>query len=497
VPESTILERIVSDRKRDMAMLGPSFGTRIPNRRIRPLVAFLEKPGAILEIKRASPSKGKIAADLDVADSVGAYVKAGARNISVLTEKNHFEGSLTDLVEASASRSDISFLRKDFILTEDEIEISFRAGADAVLLIARILDENELSRLASACRFFGMMPFVEIRDTEDLRKLRTVVASGNVVAGLNARDLSDFSIDPLIPAAYFSELPCPAVYESGIRSAGAAAYARKVGFKGILVGEAAARDSRQALAIVSGFHDAQPDATGAFWRAVAERCKKNPGKRPLVKICGLTRPDDALAASRLGADMLGFVFAESPRSATVEVVKTVSEQLDLVYGDTRKRPFLIGIITETKTPLAKSALGLAREGTLNAIQWHGSQSITALDSLDGLPFGRFSALRVGNGSDLANYDILRSGGEPRILADSRVEGIQGGSGRTVPEDLVRPLAERGGLWLAGGLGPANVGTAIKRYSPELIDASSGLEESPGRKDKALIELYFKEIEKNV
>ena len=115
--------------------------------------------------------------------------------------------------------------------------------------------------------------------------------------------------------------------------------------------------------------------------------------------------------------------------------------------------------------------------------------------------GRYAALRLGGEEDLAAYDALRKAGEPRVLADARVEGSAGGTGVAVPPSLVRPLAERGGLWLAGGLGPAGsaslpVGEAIAAYAPELIDASSKLEASAGRKDSVLMERYFKEIEQH-
>jgi len=234
-----ILEKIVADRRRDLVKLGPSFGSRIPSRRLRPLVPFLAEPGAILEIKRASPSRGDIVPTLEPRKLVAAYATAGARNISVLTERNYFKGSLEDLIDVSTARPELAYLRKDFLLQEEEIELSYRAGADAVLLIARILDVDLLRRMAELCRSFGMTPFVEVREYEDYAKLRAVAAEGMVLCGVNARDLATFSIDPLIPAAARSRIPGRAVYESGIDSAGAAAYARRLGFDGILVGEAA------------------------------------------------------------------------------------------------------------------------------------------------------------------------------------------------------------------------------------------------------------------
>jgi indole-3-glycerol phosphate synthase/phosphoribosylanthranilate isomerase len=496
-----ILERIVADRRRDLARLGPTFGSALPPRRTRHIVPFLSEPGAILEIKRASPSKGNIAPDLDPGALAVSYAVAGARNVSVLTERNYFKGSLEDLTAAAASRPDLSYLRKDFLLSEEEIEVSCRAGADAALLIARILDEGALRRMAAAARSLGMTPFVEVRDREDLRKLRSAAADGPVLSGVNARDLATFAIDPLAPAALRASLPGRAVYESGIDSAGAAAYARRLGFDGILVGEAAARNPGRATSVVRGFLDSRPDRAGAFWAKLAERrerMRSRPGcaERPLVKICGLARTQDAVLAARLGADLLGFVFAESPRAATAETVLETAAALaaERPAGD---RPLFVAVITELESIRARAALSLARKGVVDAIQWHGGGGTDALAALDeelGGSAGRYAAVGVAAETDLEAVRVLRRSGEPRVLADAKVGGKSGGTGAALPAELAGPLAEGGGLWLAGGLGVGTVGAAIAEYRPELVDASSRLEAEKGRKDPALMETYFKEIE---
>jgi indole-3-glycerol phosphate synthase/phosphoribosylanthranilate isomerase len=492
-----ILERIVAERRLDLEKLGPAFGFSVPRRRERPLVPFLAEPGAILEIKRASPSKGDIAPDLDPAALASAYAAAGARNVSVLTERRYFKGGLEDLAAAAAARPELAYLRKDFLLADEEIDVSFRAGADAVLLIARILDETRLRRMAALCRSFGMTPFVEVREAADYDKLRAAASDGPLLSGVNARDLATFSIDPLIPAVARSRLPGRAVYESGIDSSGAAAYARRLGFEGILVGEAAAKAPARAAEVVGGFLDARQDAAGIFWRQIAERRESKNGvsgapRRPLVKICGLARQEDALRAAELGADLLGFVFAESPRAADEAMVRSVRRGVDAP-----ERPFLVGVVTELESSRARTALALAGEGVLDAVQWHGEASLEALAALDRAlegKAGRYAAVRVGGSADLEAADRLRRSGEPRILADARVEGAAGGTGTAVPAELAASLAARGFLWLAGGLGVGTVGPALRAYAPELVDASSRLESEKGKKDRGLLAAYFKEIE---
>ncbi|OHE66303.1 MAG: hypothetical protein A2001_18625 [Treponema sp. GWC1_61_84] len=514
----TILDRIVADRRRDLASLGPFFGSPVPARRSRPVVPFLARPGAILEIKRASPSRGAIAADLDPARLVRAYAEAGARDVSVLTERNHFRGSLDDLMAAAAARPEIAFLRKDFLLEAEEIDVSYRAGADAVLLIARILDEDLLRKMAAACRSRGLTPFVEVRDAADAEKFRAVAADGPVLGGVNSRDLATFRIDPLAPAALRSLLGERAVYESGIDTPGKAAYARRLGFQGILVGESAARDPAKAAGLVSAFlgedsgspnHPKLRDTDGKFWRAVAEqRGVADEGaapRRPLVKICGLTLVDDALEAARLGADLLGFVFAESPRAADARAVAETARALAARALTVRApaahapaaragKPLLVGVITDPASDRGRVALDLARKGLLDAIQYHGDGGPEALAALDAAPAGRYSVVRVASATDLDGVDRLLEAGEPRVLVDAKVAGTAGGTGTGVPRELIASIASRGALWLAGGLGADNVGGIMDAYRPELIDASSRLESEKGRKDHRALQAFFKEID---
>jgi len=543
-----ILDEIISRRREDYARLGAGFGEEIPPHRTRALVPFLTEAGTILEIKRASPSKGNIAPDLDPVALAKQYEKAGTKAISVLTERNFFKGSLADLIAASSSCPGTAFLRKDFLLYEDEIEIAYRSGADAVLLIARILDQKLLLLMAAKCRSFGMTPFIEVREKGDVAKLAAAAKAGKVLAGVNARDLATFIIDPLIPATLRSSLPCRTVFESGASTTGSCRFARQLGFDGILIGEAVARNPEGAHLLVSAFLNARPDWVGHFWREMGKRLSQRttllpsrlsasdgkrasaddsisagpggadlmPSLRPLVKICGLTNAEDALLAADLGADMLGFIFAPSARAAAGHTVREISSRLTVrsrpnasesvgalssasAGGSnlSRSRPLLVGVIVDIDSAEGKEAVALALEGVLDAIQYHGDNTGEALPKIDAAGgnygIGRYCAVRLGSAEDLSRIDALLKNGEPRALVDARVEGIAGGTGKTIPKSLVRQVSERCGLWLAGGLNPANVREYIEEFSPELIDASSGLESSPGKKDHSLLKSFFREI----
>ena len=509
-----ILQKIVRKRREDIERLGLNFGIEIPATRRRGHVEFLGVPGAILEVKRASPSKGDIAPDLNPVGLATTYAEAHAQAISVLTEMNYFKGSLRDLIAVADAMEErakqglhaCAVLRKDFLLFEDEIDIAYRCGADAVLLIARILDDEQLIKMAKRAQSFDMQAFVEVRETDDLRKLKLVTdalgdaAAKTIVAGVNSRDLATFHTDPLVPASIRNKLPAKAVFESGIHSGADAAYARSLGFTGILVGEAVAKNPPLAKDVVSSFEGGCENAQGKFWKEFAERRDaKRKGTLaknvPMVKICGITREEDGMLAAELGADMLGFVFSKTKRLTTEEFVRSFADKIRTVCHPERNAsgvegsPLLVGVITETDSAEGQTAIKLAREGVLDAVQFHGTP--TPANTGDALPC--YAAARVGEPADFDYVAALRKSGEPRILLDAKVEGIPGGTGKTIPEALLRDKAGDIPLWLAGGINPENVAAIASKFQPELIDVSSGVEDAPGIKNAEKMKALFAAI----
>jgi len=131
-----IRAEIAAERARDVEKYGAAQGLSLPSARVLPLVPFLQDPAVICEVKRRSPSVKNINMDLDPVQQAISYAERGIKSISVLTEQNYFSGSLEDLVSIKTALPEISVLRKDFLLTEEDVEVSYRAGADAFLLIA-------------------------------------------------------------------------------------------------------------------------------------------------------------------------------------------------------------------------------------------------------------------------------------------------------------------------------------------------------------------------
>ena len=513
-----ILAKIVRMRREDIERLGLNFGIEISEKREGGHTEFLGNAGAILEVKRASPSKGDIAPDLDPVGLATTYAEAHAQAVSVLTETNFFKGTLRDLIAVAnlmerrrkQGLHACAVLRKDFLLFEDEIDIAYRCGADAVLLIARILDDEQLVRMAKRAASFDMQAFVEVRETDDLRKLKVVTealgesAAKTIVAGVNSRDLATFHTDPLVPASVRSKLPAKAVFESGILCPADATYARNLGFTGILVGEAVAKNPPLAKEVVHAFESGSENARGKFWKKYAERkAAKRAENRPLVKICGITREEDGLLAAELGADMLGFVFSTTKRLTTEEFVRSYAEKIRLCHPEQAQRvegsPLLVGVITDPESVEGKTAIKLAREGVLDAVQLHGvdpSNLERHREHEMRSDLAYYCAARVGEESDFDKVAALRKNGEPRILLDAKVEGIPGGTGKTIPENLLREKAGGLPLWLAGGINPENVGAIADKFHPELVDVSSGVEDAPGIKNAEKISALFDALKKN-
>jgi indole-3-glycerol phosphate synthase len=218
----------------------------------RSLAAALRRPGAvtcIAEHKRRSPSAGWIREGSDVAEVVGAYARAGAAALSVLTDEPFFGGALSDLRRARAA-VEIPILRKDFIVDRYQVVEARAAGADAILLIVAALADAEISTLLAAAREVGVEAMVEVHDRAELDR---ALAAGAEIVGINNRDLRTFTIDrelavrlrPLVPASRV------VVAESGIRDGADVARLRAAGVDAMLVGETLMRAPEPGAALAA------------------------------------------------------------------------------------------------------------------------------------------------------------------------------------------------------------------------------------------------------
>jgi indole-3-glycerol phosphate synthase len=206
-----------------------------------PFAESLSRPGTsvIAEYKRRSPSAGTIREGATVADVVRAYERGGAAAVSVLTEQDHFGGTLDDLHEARAAL-DIPILRKDFTLDPYQIYEARVAGADAVLLVVGALTQRELGLLYGVARELEMDAIVEVHDEEELEAALDIDAD---IIGINNRNLEDFSLDLQVTYDLLTDVPAgkTVVSESGIQTRQDVEELEGVGVDAVLVGEAVMR----------------------------------------------------------------------------------------------------------------------------------------------------------------------------------------------------------------------------------------------------------------
>jgi indole-3-glycerol phosphate synthase / phosphoribosylanthranilate isomerase len=360
----------------------------------------------IAEVKRRSPSAGELRPDADPAALAPSFEAAGAAAVSVLVD-DRFGGSWDDLRAARAASS-LPLLAKGFFSTRADLETARDAGADAALLLLRDLDDATVTELMNTP---GLDFLVEAHDAEELDR---ATALGAEIIGLNARDLSTFEIDRRTQLDLVTRAPSDRVIiaESGITNRAHAAAAELAGADAVLVGSALMRAQ---------------DPAAAFRELL---------RRPLVKVCGLTREEDVAAAADAGADLAGFVLAESPRRA----------QAPLPVPDTM---LSVGVF-----------VGDARDVGTDLVQLYPEE----------------------NGHRARDGVLLRAG-EPvaNVLDLPWLEEDE--------THFERAAAVEGRVLLAGGLGPENVRAAIDAVGPWAVDASRSTEAAPGVKDHAKVRAF--------
>jgi indole-3-glycerol phosphate synthase/phosphoribosylanthranilate isomerase len=372
----------------------------------------LSGPGlaGIAEVKRRSPSAGDLRPDADPAQLAAGFELAGAAAVSILVDEQ-FAGSIDDLRAARASTR-LPLLAKGFFRDESELVELEEAGADAVLLLLRDLDDRATRALLDAATRLGLDAVVEAHDTAELDR---AIALGADPIGLNARDLGTFRIDRRAQLELVEQAPRDRVViaESGIGSRAQAAAAELAGADAVLVGSTLMRAANPAAKLQELL------------------------ARPLVKVCGLTRQEDADAAAEADADLAGFILAdESPRQAerVLDVPDTMLSVAVLV--------------------------GEHRETAADLVQLYERE----------------------NGHRARNGTLLCAGREVATVLDQPWEDRD-------PEHLAKAAAAGGRVVLAGGLSPENVAEAIAAVRPWAVDASSSLELEPGIKDHDRIRAF--------
>ena len=373
---------------------------------------------AIAEVKRRSPSAGDLRPDADPAAIAAAYEQAGAAAVSILVDAERFGGSWDDM-RAARRVTAVPLLAKGFFTAEEDVRTAAEAGADAILILLRDLDDDVCRRLMQAAADRGLDAFVEAHDADELGR---ALALGADPIGVNARDLSTFAIDrrtqlELVAAARRKAADRVVVAESGIWNRAQGAEAELAGADAILVGSALMR---------------APDPAARLAELIA---------RPLVKVCGLTRDEDVTCAAEAGADLAGFILADTPRRA----------------------PSVL--------PVPDTMLSVAV--FVDAAEDAGADLVQLYEEEDG-----------HRGRDAV---LLREGERVAEVVD--LPWLGEGT-----DHWSRAAEAEGRVMLAGGLAPENVGAAVEAVRPWAVDAARSLEAAPGIKDHERVRAFVRAVE---
>jgi indole-3-glycerol phosphate synthase/phosphoribosylanthranilate isomerase len=462
----SFLERILPDKEAEARKLSARFAAEPPRRPldmpIRDFTAAVSTPGSVIaEVKHRSPSHSHFRQTAAPARLAAAYLRGGAAALSVVTDEANFGTSLQD-VAAMRAASGLPVLTKDFVIHPSQITAAWAAGADAVLLIARMLDQENLGRLLDHTRSLGLQALVECHDEDDVIRC---AAEGVRLVGINNRNLATLETDlartpqliPLVPQG------ATKISESGINTRAQILELTAAGADAFLIGH--------ALLL-----SADPG------RKVRELTGREPEGKPRAKVCGLTTAEDAAACHRLGADILGVIFAPSVRQVTAVQAAAIRQAVPEAR--------LCGVFVDAPTD---EVAHIAEVCDLDLIQLHGQESpeyCTELKEKAGLPL-----IKVLGPEGFAAEVLDAYASAAYFLVDLPKQGAAGdkaGLRSRVLETAARIKAVGKDVLVAGGLTPENVQESLD-LEPFAVDVCGGVESEPGRKDTARVAAFLQEV----
>ncbi|MEH6734438.1 bifunctional indole-3-glycerol-phosphate synthase TrpC/phosphoribosylanthranilate isomerase TrpF [Shewanella sp.] len=464
-PESNVLTRIVDTKVAHIAALKLRFpeASLQPKISDRSLYDALKAPNAqfIFECKKASPSKGLIRPVFDVEAIADIYVNYAA-GISVLTDEQFFQGDM-DYIPKVRARVTQPIICKDFFVDPYQVKLAAHQGADAILLMLSVLDDEQYRLLANEAAKYQLDTLTEVSNQEELIRAIDLLAP---IIGINNRNLRDLSTNLATTELLAPQIPADRVVisESGIYNHQQVCRLNPL-VDGYLVGSSIM---------------AQDDIDLACRQLIFGN----------NKVCGLTRIDDIEAVATAGAVFGGLIFhPKSPRAVTpAQASELVAQMQQRNIGLN-----MVGVFVNH--PVADIA-SLAQTLNLFAVQLHGNETeleITELKALlnqQQLKTEIWKAVAIDSNSGEVSQ---QPAGADRYLYDSKSAQQFGGTGKTF--NWQANINDKQDAMLAGGLTPDNVYLASQQgfYG---VDLNSGVESTPGHKDHQKLIAAFTQLRRN-
>ncbi len=457
------LDKVRLQKEAEIAVLksGPA-PTRDPDNGVRPFGEALRgSEGIIAEVKGTSPSRPDFQNRAAPAELAACYERGGAVALSVVTDRANFGTSLNDLAAMRGAVS-LAVISKDFICDEVQIRAAWAAGADAVLLIARLLAPAQLAEFIQVTHGLGMDALVECHDEKDLDKS---LSAGARIVGINNRDLATLTTDLGHTARLLPRVPRGVIRisESGLTRRSDIQRFAVQGVDAFLVGHALllSGDPGRKLRELNG-----RETEGAV----------------RVKICGLTSAQDAALCHEEGADLLGAIFAPSPRQVDRERCRAIRAAVPTAR--------LVGVFADAEPAVIAH---LAHDCGLDLVQLHGHETpeyCRELFARTGLPLIKALTPEGVEATTVRAYETVKYFllDQPKTEAGPAQAGDQGW--RAAATFLAAQGAE---LILAGGLDARAANGFTGAVRPFGLDICRAVEAAPGRKDPRRVRRFFQEV----
>lgn len=461
---ANVLEKIVENKRQELIELKAQLAIDVVKDGLQPsqksLFTALAEPeaGFILECKKASPSKGLIRDPFNLDEIIDAYAPHAAA-ISVLTDEKYFQGSYDNLKHVT-DRVAQPVLNKDFFIDPYQVYLARYYQADAILLMLSVLSDNQYTELAEIADSLGLDILTEVSNEDEMRRAIALKAS---IIGINNRNLRDLSTDlgrteTLVPMLEDADHHFVVISESGIYTHNDVVRLSPY-CDGFLVGSAlmAQRDLPRAVkSLIFG----------------------------AVKVCGITDADAASAAFTAGASYAGFIFApQSPRALSVASARQIAEAVPGSY---------VGVFVDASI---EDIIQAAEAIGLSAVQLHNNTDAEFRQTLrEQLPetCQLWQVVGVADAMPDSVTTLLEDDTIDYVLLDTRVGTQTGGTGKQFDWSLLSSLADTSRIILAGGISPDSIVEA-RDTGAAIIDVSSGVESSPGKKSAEKIQTLFSSL----
>ncbi|QBY05332.1 bifunctional indole-3-glycerol-phosphate synthase TrpC/phosphoribosylanthranilate isomerase TrpF [Thalassotalea sp. HSM 43] len=456
---ANILEKIVADKRTEVDALKQQMPLAefiddlMPTDRDMYAALSQDNAGFILECKKASPSKGLIRDIFDPVEIASVYQQYAAA-ISVLTDYKYFQGK-HDYLQQVRQTVQCPVLNKDFFIDEYQIHLGRYYGADAILLMLSVLDDQQYKALAKVAEHYNMAILTEVSNVEETQRAIDLNAK---LIGINNRNLRDLSTDLSTTFELATMIPDDRliISESGI-------YNNK--------------QVRELAPLANGFLVgssimAEEDIDLACRRLIYGN----------NKVCGLSRADDVIAAAKNGAVMAGMIFVEqSPRYISVEQAIDVQQQV------AERFEHGIDYVAVFKDQHIDDVTAICKQLHINAVQLHGNEDSEYINTLKQRLDDKIRIIKaLPVDAEIAPF----TQGADLYLLDNK----QGGSGQAFDWSIVQTSNnDFSQCLLAGGLNCDNLNCAIRLLNDQDmqgVDLNSGLELAPGVKDADKIQQAF-------